>query len=378
MNDQNDTTRRRADDLLRQWGAGQAADQAARDLSARPAAQQSAPRQRPAARRARPSGILRWAPVGVAAALLLGAGVLFVESLDAPKFADAPAAYQSPGPVEPESRPVDLAGQLAAARAETADARNTLSQALADSLAQKHNHDLAIKALQAEFATRGVKFTSDRAEWKTMESKLSSLLAKSEESVSQANEQLLAARMELAVAKAAGIKTPADADEVKKLKARLAVAIEEMRRQRITFRTANTDRDRAKLALASLKSSHKAALDQIRRVYLAAAAPNRKGLIALQEAIKNRGLLKRCVALQRRARNDADRKLLGRAEVVLTRLGLLNPADQSAVRTYVAQLSRTDLVASLDATLGAAATDAATQDWLFETKLILTGAQRVI
>ncbi len=377
MNDQNDTTRRRADDLLRQWGAAQAAEQAARDLSS-PASHRSAPSPQPVARRARPSRVLRWAPVGIAAAVLLAAGVLFLESIEAPKYADVPAAYEQQARVAPESRPVDLAGQLATARAETAEARNMLSEALAATLAQKHNHDLAIKALRDELTRQGDKFAADRAEWKTMESKLSSQLAKSEKSAGLANEQLLAARKELAEAKAAGVKTPADADEVRRLKTRLAVAVEEMRRQRITFRTANTDRDKVKLALASLKASNKAALDQIRRVYLAAAAPNRKGLIALQEAIKNRSLLKRCVALQRGARNDADRKLLGRAEVVLTRLGLLNPADQSAVRTYVAQLGRGDLIASLDATLGAAATDAATQDWLFETKLILTGAQRVI
>ncbi|MDP6045039.1 MAG: hypothetical protein QGG25_05500, partial [Phycisphaerae bacterium] len=119
-------------------------------------------------------------------------------------------------------------------------------------------------------------------------------------------------------------------------------------------------------------------LDQVRRVYLAAAAPDKTGLAALQEAIKSRGLLRRCVALQRKARTDDEKKLLGRAEIVLTRLGLLEISNSIAVNAYITQLDRSNLVASLDKAMGATATDAAGQDWLFETKLILTGVQRVI
>ena len=51
--------------------------------------------------------------------------------------------------------------------------------------------------------------------------------------------------------------------------------MEELRRQRLTFQNANTDRDKARDALSAAKASHQATLDQVRRSYLATAAPNK-------------------------------------------------------------------------------------------------------
>ena len=211
-----------------------------------------------------------------------------------------------------------------------------------------------------------------------METKLTSLIGKAEQSAKDARDELQKAQKDLATAQAAASKTPKDSEELKRLKTRLTVAVSELKRQHDTFRDANIERDKARQALAAFKSKNNASLDQVRRVYLAAAAPGKTGLAALQEAMKRRGLLRQCVVLQRRARTVADKKLFARAEVVLTRLGLLDLSDPSSVSAYIKQLAKSDLIASLDTALGPMAADAGSQDWLFETKLILTGVQRVI
>ena len=375
MNDQNDTTRSRVEGLLRQWGASEAANQAVDELSAPPAPM-------PGPRRSRAGVLLRWVPVGVAAGVLLAVGVLFKSGRI--EFHDSAASRRKASPsatdfarVAPRTQPADLSGELAEARKQATEARRQAAEArtaLADVLLQQQADDLKIKELRGQ----GDQFARDREEWTLMETKLTSLIEKTEQSAIEARGDLQKARKDLADAKAAGIKTPRDIEELKGLKVRLAVAVKELKRQQDTFRSAHTERDKANQALATLKARHHAALDQIRRVYLAASAPGKTGLAALQEAMKHRGLLKRCVALQRRAKTDADKKLLGRAEVVLTRLGLLDLSDPSAVSAYITQLGRSDLIASLDAALGPLAADARTQDWLFETKLILTGVQRVI
>jgi len=380
MNDQNDTTRGRVEGLLRQWGATEAANQAVGELSAPRTPKPIRPR------RSRVVVLLRWVPVGVAAGVLLAAGVLFKSGRIEIHGPSAPMAESSDRPAAlayeaPRTQPVDLSDELAEARKQATEARRQAVEdrnALSEALAQNQADNLKIKELRGRLTGQGNQFTQDREKWTLMESKLTSLISRAEQSAIDARGELKKAQKELADAKAAGVKTPSDIEEMKGLKARLAVAVKELKRQQDSFRTAHAERDKAKQALATLKARHHAALDQIRRVYLAASAPGKTGLAALQEAVKNRGLLKRCVALQRKARTVADKKLLGRAEVVLTRLGLLDLSDSTAVSAYVIQLAGSDLIASLDAALGPLAADAGTQDWLFETKLILTGVQRVI
>ena len=369
MNDQNDTTRGRVEGLLRQWGASEAANQAADQLSTPPA---------PKPRRSRGVVLLRWAPVGVAAALLLAAGTLFMQSRMG--FHGSAQGPRTPADFvyeAPRTQPADLSGELAEARKQAADARRQASEArdaLAEALVQKQADDLQIKGLKRNRDELAAEYAKQAG----MVNKHASIVLEIRQRATDAEAELEKVRKELADAKAAGIKTPTDIEELKGLKVRLAVAVKELKRQQDTFRTANAERDKANEALAVLTARHHATLDQIRRVYLTAAAPGKTHLAALQEAMKRRGLLRRCVALQRKARTDADKKLLGRAEVALTRLGLLDLSDPSAVSAYVTGIGKSDLIASLDAALGPLATDAGTQDWLFETKLILTGVQRVI
>ncbi|NQT19833.1 MAG: hypothetical protein HQ592_09010, partial [Planctomycetes bacterium] len=377
MNDQNDTTRGRVEGLLRQWGGSEAASQAADGLAAPPA---------PKPRRSRARIFLRWAPVGIAAGLLLAAGVLFKSGRIEFHGAEAPMAQSSRDPagfvyVAPRTQPADLSDELAEARKQATEARRQAAEArdaLSEVLVQKQADDVQIKGLRGQLTRQGDQIARDRAKWTLMETKLTSLISKTEQSAIDARGELQKAKKELADALATRAKPPGDTEELKGLKVRLAVAVKELKRQQDTFRSAHVERDKAKEALAVLKARHHAALDQIRRVYLAASAPGKTGLAALQEAMKRRGLLRRCVALQRKARTNADKKLLGRAEVVLTRLGLLDLSDPTAVSAYITGLGKSDLIASLDVALGPLAADARTQDWLFETKLILTGVQRVI
>jgi len=375
MNDRNDTTRNRVEGLLRRWGASQAAGQAADELAA--------PRApKPIRRRSRAVILLRWAPLGVAAGLLLAASVLFTSARMMQRDnAPSSSVARDTAPVTPRTSPADLSCELAEARRQTADAQRRAAEArtaLSEALTEKQADDLQIKELRDRLKRQGDLFVRDRAKWALMETKLTSLIGKTERSAVDAKRELEKVRKELVDARSAATRTPKDSEELKGLKVRLDVAVKELKRQQDTFRGANVERDKAKEALASLKARHQAALDQIRRVYLAASAPGKTHLAALQEAIKRRDLLRRCAALKRKAHADADKKLLGRAEVALTRLGLLDLSDPSAVSAYVTGLARSDLIASLDAALGPLAADAGTQDWLFETKLILTGVQRVI
>jgi hypothetical protein len=312
--------------------------------------------------------------VGIAAALLLAASVLFVASRTPRPGVQTSHRGADIKPAHPPSRPADLSGELAEARKQASDARDTLAEAMV----QIRADDLKIKELGQQLATQDDQLVQERDKWTGRELELTLKIGMAEQSEINAKGELQKAQKELADAKSAGIKTPADVEELKGLKVRLAVAVKELKRQQDTFRAANAERDKANEALAVLKARHHGTLDQIRRVYLAAAAPGKTGLAALQEAMKRRGLLRRCVALQRKARAEADKKLLGRAEVALTRLGLLDLSDPSAVSAYVTGIGKGDLIASLDAALGPLATDAGTQDWLFEAKLILTGVQRVI
>ena len=373
MNDQNDTTRGRVEGLLRQWGGSEAASQAVDGLAAPPA---------PKPRRSRARVLLRWAPVGIVAGLLLAAGVLFTSGRMEPRHrAQSSRIAKDSALVAPRTQPADLSDELAEALKQATEARRQAAEArdaLSEALVQKQADDLQIKEIRGQLTRQGDQFARDRAEWTLMETKLTSLISRTEQSSIDARGELQKVRKELADARTAGVKPPGDTEELKGLKVRLAVAVKELKRQQDTFRSAHVERDKAKEALAVLKARHHATLDQIRRVYLAASAPGKTHLAALQEAMKRRGLLRRCVVLQRKARTNADKKLLGRVEVVLTRLGLLDLSDPTAVSAYVTGLAKSDLIASLDVALGPLASDARTQDWLFETKLILTGVQRVI
>ncbi len=366
MNDQNDTKRGRVEGLLRQWGAGEEAGQ---PIGQRPeglSVKHGKPRRAPLL-------LLRWAPVGIAAGLLLAASIVFLNTSanknDGHVAPLAVAPDSSNAPPVPTTQPVDLSEELAEARKQASDAR----AALAEALAGKSAGDIEIKGLKL----KADELTASLAKQALMEKTLRSLIIRAEQMEIDTRGELEKVKKQLALAQAGGVKADADSEKHKRLKARFAIAIDELKRQQETFRTAHAERDKAKRALARIKAHRQATLGQMSRIYLAAAAPGKTGLEALQEAMKRRGLLKQCIALQRRAKTDTDRKLLARTEVVLTRLGLLDASDSSAVSAFVVHLGRSDLIASLDA-LGPLTSDADAQDWVFETKLILTGVRRVI
>jgi hypothetical protein len=374
MNDQNDTTRGRVDGLLRQWGAAEEARQAADQL-----AEPAAPKRivRPGRRG---NILLRWAPAGIAALLLLAAGVLFMSARMQPQSSVALGRDDRNASKSPQTQPADLSGELAIARQEAIEARRGAAEArtaLSEVLVQKQGDDLQIKELAAQLKKQGDQAAKDREDWELTDARLTSLLSKAEQSARDARGELEKVRKDLVLARAAASKTPKESEELEKLKVRLTIAVKELKRQQDTFRAANAERDKTKRALASLKARNQNTVDQVRRVYLAAAAPGKTGLAALQDAIKRRGLLKQCALLQRKARAESDKKLLARTEVVLMRLGLLDLSDSTAVSAYMVQLAKSDLIASLDTATAAFTVDAAAQDWLFETKLILMGVQRV-
>jgi len=381
MNEQNDTSRDRLEGVLRRWGAEQAAGDAAAGL----------PKAPKSTKRSLGLVLLRWVPTAAAAGLLLAAGAILIlarmgyrggmgsvtpDKRGVARTQPRQGAGDTHVGVLPTTGPAiaDLSRQLAEARAEAAEARNALSDVLADKVAS----DQQIKDLQGKWTDLQRKTAGEHKQWALTEAKLMTLIRATEQSAADARGELKKVRKDLTIATAAAGAAGENREELKRVKVRLAAAVDELKRQQETFRKANEQRTKAHEELASLKARYNAALDQIRAVYLSAGAPGKTGLAALQETVTRRDLLKRCAVLQRRARTGADKKLLGRAEVALTRLCLLDTSDSVAVQAFVRQLAAGDLIASLDAALGPLAADARMQDWLFETKLILTGVQRVI
>jgi len=381
MSEHNDTSRERLEGMLRRWGAQQAADEAASRLPAAPRA----------TRRRGASVLLRWLPTALAAGLLLAAGAVFILTrIERQAHIAAGKSDQDVGGTRTSVLPTTgpaieyLSRQLAEARKEASDVRNALSEALADNAARdrriKDLHRDLDEAAAANRRSEGLRsrFTELQKQLALERAKVASV-TKTAKRLAAAEEELKTARKELAAAKAAAIMAADKSlDELKRTKARLSVAVAELKRQQDTFRQANQQRTKAREELASLKARHRAALDQIRSVYLAACAPGKTGLEALRQTVRRRDLLGRCTVLQRKARTDAEKKLLARAELALTRLCMLDLSDSVAVRDFAKRLGDGGLIASLDAALGPLAADARTQDWLFETKLILTGVQRVL
>ena len=203
MNDQNDTTRGRVEGLLRQWGATEAANQAVGELSAPRTPKPIRPR------RSRVVVLLRWVPVGVAAGVLLAAGVLFKSGRIEIHGPSAPMAESSDRPAAlayeaPRTQPVDLSDELAEARKQATEARRQAVEdrnALSEALAQNQADNLKIKELRGRLTGQGNQFTQDREKWTLMESKLTSLISRAEQSAIDARGELKKAQKVLVLLK---------------------------------------------------------------------------------------------------------------------------------------------------------------------------------
>ncbi|MBN1943808.1 MAG: hypothetical protein JW849_10995 [Phycisphaerae bacterium] len=177
------------------------------------------------------------------------------------------------------------------------------------------------------------------------------------------------------------------ADEIAALREKLAQAeqmhqaVEQLNRD---LRALRKEQDaalamagRLRKKLAQEGQEHRAKYQRMLEVYLAALAPDRQGLEAIQEAIRTGRLLPRCFALRQKAQTDEAKKLLDRVEATLIRLDFLDTNDVTAMVRFEHQLGRDDLLANVTATLLRDSDDRELQIFLAEVDLILSGVRRV-
>jgi len=369
MSEDSKTTRERLEVMLRRWGARAAADEA--PIGAPPAA--------PTRRRTTVAFVLRWAPAAAAAVLLLAAGATFLLSPvkrpdDKPRSAD-PGKRAATEALEAELHAARM--ELQALRDENLTVHNRLSEARGFAA----DADRARDEVMERAGTLQQALGAEKTEARRREEALKAHVARLKRTTEQLEKLDKARRGELAGVKA---KVGTETDlrrrtegELKRVRARLTVAARELQRQRDAIRGAEDEGRNLRNELAMLRARYRVSLDQARRAYLATAAPGFKGLPALQQAAGRRGLLKRCAALQRAARTGEAKRLLAQAEVALTRLSMLDAADISGVQAFITQLRKDDLVARMDRLGEGMTAGGEMQGWLFETKLILTGVQRV-
>ena len=370
MSEDSKTTRERLEVMLRRWGAQAAADEA-------PIGTPPAP---PMRRRTTVRFVLRWAPAAAAAALLLAAGATFLLS-PTERSDEKPQSVALPKSAATEAAP---AAELDAARIEL--------QALRDENLIVHNRlgetrELAADANRARHEAiekagmLGETLAAEKTEARRREDALKEHVARLGRTMEQLEKLDKARHGALAGARAKVTTETAlrrrTESELKRVRARLTVAAKELQRQGHAIRGAEAEGRNLRNELAMLRARYQASLDQARRAYLATAAPGLRGLPALQQAAGRRGLLRRCAALQRAARTGEAKRLLAQAEVALTRLGMLDAADISGVQAFITQLRKDGLVARMDRLGEGMTAGGEMQAWLFETKLILTGVQRV-
>jgi hypothetical protein len=157
----------------------------------------------------------------------------------------------------------------------------------------------------------------------------------------------------------------------------LASANEEIGHLQKLHRDALAELSDARGRIAALEARPAAMWAAFSRAYLAATAPDETGLRALQVSVNRSRLLERCDELRKAVRDQSTRELLDRAEVVLTRLVMMDPAAPGAMDSFASLVRQSGIMADLDQALGAQAVPTAVWGWLMEARVILGGADRV-
>lgn len=359
--------------LLRRWGG----EEAALSTEVKPA-----PAARGGRLRALPwSLVLRWAPLAAAAVLLIATVVFHAvhtpvpgEGPVRPIIEDVGAArLPPPGWVDPNEvrklrdeaaemrkQAQDLDRQLRAF-AGVKDRLDGLEKDLADARGQldgeKKRHGTDVQELAATLKARD-------AELQLIQTKAKDLLG----------------RLEAMEKEKAEWKVPAD--ELANLKTRtaglegrLTATADELQRAQKQLQDADKTRDEIRRELAAAKTRADQLIRVSQQTYLAVVAPSEEGLRACQVAARSRRLTDRLTALRGEVRSDPALRLMGKVEVLLVRLDVLNADDPAAVASFSKLLAGGDVLAQIDTLAAAEGESPAIRNWLFEARLVLTGAQ---
>lgn len=365
MDEGPDNTNRRVEQMLRRWGAEQAAREHQRPQPAASAATRSF------------RALARW--TAVAATLLIAAAVVVLVVGNLMRgggwgrpVATAPAAQ----------RQIDrLKSDLAKARqdledlqAENARDGETIASLLDRLSEQELRHATDLSAALADLAKVRKQSAAEKARLTDQAKRLTAEL-------DGRRADLSAASTELAKTKAALVAAQADAEksagQLADLRKRLAAANAEITRASKSHQAALAAARDADNELTALNARLSATLAGFQRMYLTVAAPEKRGWAARQQAARERQLLARCARLRAAAREESARRLLDRLEVLLTRLELLDPAHRGAVEALAALAASSDVGGAIDAALAGGEQTLELRQWLMEARLVLAGAERV-
>ncbi len=362
MSEQPNQPENRLDGLLRRWGA----DEAVR--AARPAAPPPTARGRAHAPAKRRPGERRLPWTAMAAAAILLCALSFW------------AGSMLPGPRRVSSSAPGDAGELESAR-------KALAQARADAQSARDALKIAETQLadrQKELARLGERenqwaeekksllqgyedsLAKLRGEGEAKDKALTAAKARAEEAAAQ----LAKAQQDL-VAAEADKKAAADLERLRKEFATETARLRELHGKAVAeARAAGDD-------LTALKARQSQLFREAQMAYLNVAAPTEAGLQARQTAARRSLLAARCAQLEKLARAEETRKIIARLEVVLTRLDLLDSYDARAEDGFASLVSQDGLLGRIETVLAAGAEPESVRILLLESRLVLTGVNRV-
>jgi len=356
MNDEPNNTNERLERLLRAWGA----EEAERTAQA-PAAFVPPSAGRPRAL----TIVLRWLPAAAAAVLLVAAAAFYRAGLQAPR--EGTTAGLRPSTSRPTTaaddaelrrlrRELDVARTQLAERDRRLDGLAGLPGQLTDLQEQLQRHEGEAKKLQADLRA-ATKAKGDMAN------------------------QLAAAETRLTVLEGEKKALAATAAELPKAQSRLAdvqdrlaAAAREVEAARKRDEQVVAELAAARQEAQRLAARHEAAMAAFQRTYLAMAAPGEGGLAARKTAVKSRRMLERLAEMPTDAESEPTRRVLARLEVVLTRLELLDAGRADAEGAFAKLLGGGELDRQIDDALVSGGASPPVRTWLFEARLILTGA----
>lgn len=145
----------------------------------------------------------------------------------------------------------------------------------------------------------------------------------------------------------------------------------ELERTLAQYRQGIAQQNTAVAQYQALRLQYAALFESAQQAYLGAKAGQDDNLDARQAALKRSNLLKRLAPLRQQPMTEASRKALETSEVLLTRLGMVNPAAPGEVHGFMSLLKRSGVSEQIDAVLAGAVESEALRGWLFEAKMIL-------
>ena len=129
--------------------------------------------------------------------------------------------------------------------------------------------------------------------------------------------------------------------------------------------------------LAELRRQTSTLMADCQRVYVSVSSGEQSGWRGRKLAVKHNRLIERAAGLRATVHEESMRQLIDRAEVLLTRLEMLDTRDAGAVNAFTAMVESSKIGERIDLALAGSRLDAPARMWLLEARLVLTGADHV-